>query len=274
MAKFNKEKINPYCLRRWSEVMQYIDMDNLDILDKILFKTKELRELGINNFQTWGKPNKFLNPVFGLKGSTYNDDYGIQSVWISGFDFGNLSAIVPRVHIEYRKGRWQDTYHVYIGEERIPENRTKRSYDRHFYRKATQEEIDGVYDYICSLIDERLAEIEKQKENPSFEEFANKCLEYAQKCVESEDNTYHAQLTKGKCLNDSTETMAVVIEKKKLTPGYEMFGQAGHIKIMQNKHGEFSLEVRAPLAGGYSSVLEDWHDYEKIIKDGVYYIMN
>ena len=255
---------NPFVIISWSVIEPMLDPNN--IYDKILLATKKMSELKINSFQCWGKPCKMLNSLFGLDPEKYKScEYGVQSVWVSGYDFAGHSARLPRIHIEYQKGDWRNTYHVILATESLPEKKKSGEY----YRHATKQEEQKIYEYLLALIADREAEIERASNNMSLEEFSDLCLKYAPK--ELKGTKYHAELQHGKSAKDSRESTAIVIGTGKMN---DIFSQAGYIKVSQNKFKEFGLECTALGCGGYNDDCKDIDCLEYKIRGMVHYLIN
>lgn len=259
---------NPYCIHSWSEVKSDIDFDNLTMLDKILLATKEMSELGINDYQCWGKPCKYLNEVFGLlKGEFVSCEYGVQHVWMAGYDCRGYSARIPRIHVNYNRS-FYDEYTVYIGDSTIP-----KSTNKHTHRYATEKEIEAVYKYMLQLIEDRKEEIEKAKRNPTFDEFRDKCFEIAKAYVDKDYPMIDCDLMYGSNALEKTLHYSIVLHRKGIDKN-TIISQLGYITPLRNEYNEYTLKVRSLGSGGYSIDIKDSDTLNEEIEKGIYFLMN
>lgn len=233
----------------------------MDYVNEIFEKVKELRPLGINNFQDGEGVAKHLNVFFGFNDDKYTFcEHGVQSV-----HFMEHYAI-----IEYRRG-WNCETNVYLNlNVGYCDKTSKITGVRSIKRNATESEIKGVYEYIRSLIDERKAELEKSVKNPDFETSKNSLGKFADNYLSRNYPKFECRQRYGSTEVDKTRRFAFVICSKEED---DAMAQMGYISFSRNDNGEYGFKVSS-LGISYNCGTSDFSECEKILGNAIDFILN
>lgn len=257
----------PSCIHSWEDINEYIGgspsklTTNVDVLHAILYKSKEMSDLGINDYFSGEMANKYFKKLLPNQDTT---NYTIDSVSINGYKFGH-APLYPTVVVRYYKNNEYLKRSIELHVSLYTVNSSKDC----VRRNATPLEMLNTYFCLCDIVNERKMTIEQQLvENPSYDEILNLCLECAQNCLDEE---YTAKIVEGRSAVDKNTCRAIVIGTKG-TDCNTIFNQAGYIKVSLSKHGDVTLECKALGCGGYTTELRQWEDYEEIVKEMCNYI--
>lgn len=228
-----------------------------EIADRLIKVEREMHEVGVDRFQCWGEPSKYINSLFGMVNGRYRScEYGIQSVHL----LGDCHIIV-----EYHKGDWQMTYVVVTDNyfRTLPKN--TKSYT---YRLMTEREVEGVCAYFETLVRERREEIEKAKNNPDFKVFSAYCVEKANEILKGTE--YKCKLSYGKSQINNVETWALVLYDGDKCNAYT---QVGYIRIGCNQFKEYGFTCSF-MGCEYSDSCSSMDEVYPILKGMIEYLTN
>lgn len=207
------------------------DIQNwLDGIQKYLDKFKDLN---INSFQHELKEMNMLNPYFGYKEMTdreFNNGYGVRDIWMAA-GANNLRVTAKP--------------HGYMGKAVDYSSSDMNEY-----------QLEGVYNMVKSLHDNRVKEIERTQKNPKLETLLPEIKDWAERHMAIAGSKYKVSLEFGRRQSDGNHPYhALVLEKE----GW----QIGSIPLRQDSYGKLTCKSQKPLCGetgGIEFTPENWKD--------------
>lgn len=189
----------------------------------------QLRDLQINDFQ-YGLVMNRLNPAFGYRdGATTNGlgTRGVQSIWARAEVSRILVEVLPNGYGSDRKDNYQWSVSP------IEKQRGCK------YIEMTDKQREGVITFMQSLVDDRLAEIEKWKRNPDLEDIVSEIEAWAKEYVAKTDSNASIRLAKGSRQCDG-----------RCAPYYALLCHNGaSVPLFQNDQRKLLYRMQAPLCG-------------------------
>lgn len=233
-----------------------------EIAERLIKIEHNMHELGINTFQCWGNPCKYINSLFGMENGKYKScEYGIQSVHL----LSNGKNCPPRIIVEYNKEGWQVNHNVVTDNYyRVLPQSTKEN----VYHIMTEQQEEGICTYFETLIRERKEQIEKAKNNPDFKVFSTYCVDIANEILK--DTEYKCKLSYGKSQVDNVETWALVIY---VGTKCNTYTQIGYIRIGRNKFNEYSFTC-STIGCRYSNSCANMDEIYPILKGMIKFLTN
>ena len=189
---------------------------------------EQLRELQINDYQHSLIMNR-LNPAFGYRdGDTTNGlgTRGVQDIWARDTISRIMVSVLPNGY-SGKKVTYQWSVHP------IEKHRGCKDIE------MTDKQREGVIAFMQSLVDERLAEIEKWKRNPNLEDIVSEIEAWAKEYVAKKDSSASIRLAKGSRQCDG-----------RCAPYYALLCHNGaSVPLFQNNQRQLLYRMQAPLCG-------------------------
>lgn len=203
-----------------------------------------LRSLHINDYQHGLIMNR-MNPAFGYRdGDTTNGggSRGVQDIWARNSVERICVETMPNgygcKHVNYTFGK------PYPGSKDVEMTDTQR---------------EGVISFLQSLVDDRLAEIEKWKSNPNLEDIVDEIEAWAKEYVAKKDRTSSIRLVKGsrQCDGNCTPYYALLLDNDASVP------------LFQDSQRRLLYRMQAPLCGQSECSEFDMTNYKEELSGAI-----